>query len=219
MPDERRIDFRQLRQDMVREQLWNRDVTDERVLDAMLKVPRHLFVPGEYQAHAYKDGPLPIGLNQTISQPYMVAMMTQLLQLRGDEIVLEIGTGSGYQTAILAELAAQVYSIERHKALAQQATDRLHRMKYANVKIFWGDGTEGLAQYAPYNAILVAATGPHVPEPLRQQMADQGRMVLPIDDGKDQYLYRVFRQGDHWQVEKMFQVRFVPLLGRFGFTD
>jgi protein-L-isoaspartate(D-aspartate) O-methyltransferase len=212
------MNFDALREDMVQNQLMPRHINDARVLQAMRRVPRHEFVPPEVQPEAYRDGPLPIGCDQTISQPYIVALMTQLLGLRGDEIVLEIGTGSGYQTAVLCELAAQVFSIERHRSLAEIAWNRLKSLGYTNAQVGVGDGTRGLPDEAPFDAILVAATGPAIPGPLRAQMSpNAGRMVLPVGVNEDQHLLRVWRDGDTWNVEKILRVRFVPLLGRFGF--
>jgi protein-L-isoaspartate(D-aspartate) O-methyltransferase len=211
--------YEPLRKKMIREQLMARHIDNEKVLTAMYRVPRHLFVHRDFQKSAYDDRPLPIGNDQTISQPFMVALMTQLLELTGDEKVLEIGTGSGYQTAVLAEIAGFVYSIERHEALARQALNRLRKLGYDNVEVLVGDGTQGLPSKAPYDAILVAATGPIIPGPLRTQMADGGRMVLPVGEGDDQHLLRVWRAGDRWEVEKILKVRFVPLLGRFGFVE
>lgn len=206
-----------LRKRMVREQLVPRHIEDKRVLQAMWKVPRHEFVPEELRQHAYEDNPLAIGLEQTISQPFIVALMTQLLQLQGDEIVLEIGTGSGYQTALLAELSQFVYSIERHEPLARKAGHRLKQLGYQNVTVLVGDGTLGYPEKAPYDAILVAATGPVIPGPLRTQMADGGRMILPVGQDQSQFLLRVKRKNDAWYVENMLRVRFVPLLGKHGF--
>lgn len=211
-------DFKALRTQMVRKQLRTRHIVDKHVLNAMLNVPRHEFVPPDYQIEAYEDRPLPIGLRQTISQPYMVALMTQLLGLSGGETVLEIGTGSGYQTAILAEIAETVYSIERHADLANHAAYRMQQMGYDNVHVYIGDGTQGLPNFAPYDAILVAATGPSIPEPLQAQMVNGGRMVIPVGEDEDQFLLRVWRDADTWDVENILQVRFVPLLGRYGFV-
>ncbi len=210
-------DFQAMRAQMVKEQLAARDIHDKRVLQAMLNVPRHEFVHADFQLEAYDDRPLPIGLDQTISQPYMVALMTQLLNLTGCEKVLEIGTGSGYQTAILAELADTVYSIERHEDLASYAAYRLQDMGYDNVHVYVGDGTQGIPSFAPYDVILVAATGPMIPAPLRDQMADNGRLILPVGHNDEQYLLRVWRTGNNWEVERLLQVRFVPLLGEHGF--
>jgi protein-L-isoaspartate(D-aspartate) O-methyltransferase len=207
------------RERMIQQQLIPRGIEDPRVLDAMRKVPRHRFLPRRVQEAAYRDGALPIGNQQTISQPYIVALMTQMLQLTGDERVLEIGTGSGYQTAILAELAASVVSIERYPLLAGRAGDLLAKLGYNNVEIYIGDGTQGMADMAPYDAIIVTAAAPSLPEPLRMQMNPEGgRMVLPIGSRGEQYLERVTRDGEGWHLQRMIPVRFVPLVGRYGFA-
>ncbi len=212
-------DYEALRERMVREQLIARGIRDPRVLEAMRRVPRHEFVPPHLRDHAYEDGPLPIGGGQTISQPYIVAYMTQALALRPDDVVLEIGTGSGYQTAILCELARQVYSLERRPELAERAREVLTRLGYRHVQLHVGDGTQGLPEFAPYDAILVTAAAPAIPAPLREQLAEGGRLVLPTGDRKQQILRRVRRQdGDHWTVEDLIAVVFVPLYGQHGFT-
>ncbi len=211
-------DFAALRERMVREQLMGRDITDPRVLEAMRRVPRHKFVPPELQAAAYRDTPLPIGSNQTISQPYIVAFMTQLLELKPTDVVLEIGTGSGYQTAILCELARFVYSLERYPALAERAAAVLDELGYENVELHIGDGSQGLPDMAPFDAILVTAAAPVIPGPLRAQLADGGRMVLPIGDDQGQSLQRVRRIGDQWKIEDHIPVMFVLLYGKHGFT-
>jgi protein-L-isoaspartate(D-aspartate) O-methyltransferase len=213
-------DFRRQREAMVRGQLAERGITDRRVLDAMRRVPRHAFVPHRFHDHAYADRPLPIHENQTISQPFIVAMMSQLLRLDGHERGLEIGTGSGYQTAILCELAAEVFSIEYYPRLADSAAATLARLGYTNVEIHTGDGSQGLPDMAPFDAILVTAAAPAVPGPLRAQLCpDGGRLVLPVGDDANQYLEVVTRQGDDFQIERLSPVRFVPLRGRFGFAD
>ncbi len=207
-----------LRERMVREQLIARGISDARVLEAMRRVPRHEFVPPHLRAHAYEDGPLPIGGGQTISQPYIVAYMTQALALRPEDVVLEIGTGSGYQTAVLCELARQVYSLERRPELAERARETLTRLGYRNVRVLVGDGTRGLPEFAPYDAILVTAAAPAIPAPLREQLAEGGRLVLPIGGQRQQLLQRVRRHGDRWTVEDLLPVVFVPLYGEHGFT-
>ncbi|HML21295.1 MAG TPA: protein-L-isoaspartate(D-aspartate) O-methyltransferase [Aggregatilinea sp.] len=212
-------DFEALRERMVRDQLAARDITDPRVLEAMRRVPRHRFVPPHLRAHAYEDNPLPIGCNQTISQPYVVALMTQLLDVRSHETILEIGTGSGYQTAVLCELAQMVYSLERHQSLADEARRRLSDLGYYNVEVFVGDGSQGFPDMAPFNGILAAAAAPAIPGPLQTQLADGGRLVIPIGDAKQQTLQRVRRTGDTWQIEQSIPVMFVPLFGRYGFKD
>lgn len=211
-------EFDRLRAQMVREQLAGRDITHPRVLDAMRRVPRHRFVPQHLQFRAYTDGPLPIGHEQTISQPYIVAYMTQELQITPDDIVLEIGTGSGYQTAVLCELAHFVYSLERYPALGERAGALLDDLGYNNVEIHLGDGTQGLPDMAPFDAILVTAAAPAIPGPLRAQMADGGRFVLPTGNRLQQLLQRVRRSGDSWTVENLIPVMFVPLYGKHGFA-
>ncbi len=213
------MDFDTLRERMVVEQLQERDITDPRVLGAMRKVPRHLFVPSDLQHLAYRDGPLPIGRDQTISQPYIVALMTQCLLLSGHETVLEVGTGSGYQTAVLCELCAQVFSLERDKWLADQAATRLTDLGYTNVEVYVGDGSQGLPDMAPFDAILVSAAAPAIPGPLRSQLADGGRLVLPVGDRDHQMLERVWRTGDTWHIEQLVPVMFVLLYGRYGFRE
>ena len=211
-------DFEMLREQMVREQLIARDIHDRRVLEAMRRVPRHAFVPEPFQRRAYDDGPLPIGDNQTISQPYIVALMTQMLELSMDDVVLEIGTGSGYQTAVLCHLARMVYSLERYPSLAGRANQTLNEFGYHNVEVYIGDGSQGLPDMAPYNAIIVTAAAPAIPGPLRVQMANGGRMVLPIGDQRQQALQRLRRVNDSWRVEMAIPVMFVPLYGQHGFT-
>lgn len=212
--------FRTLREKMVEKQLVERGIENPRVLDAMRRIPRHEFVAPDLSHLAYRDSPLPIGEDQTISQPYIVAVMTQLLYLSGHERVLEIGTGSGYQTAVLCELAAQVYSLERYPRLAERAANILSRLGYENLEIHVGDGSQGLPDMAPFDAIIVTAAAPALPGPLRSQLhPDGGRMILPIGDEKNQYLELVTRQNNRWEIEQMVPVRFVPLVGRYGFQE
>jgi len=206
------------RQRMVDEQMRGRGISDPRVLDAMCAVPRHLFVPSEHGHLAYADAPLPIGHRQTISQPYIVALMTELLELQGDEIVLEIGTGSGYQAAILAHLAKRVYTLERIPELANQARDVLSAMGYDNVEVLVGDGSQGLPDHAPYGAVMVTAAAPSVPTPLKEQLADGGRLVLPVGQQMGQILERWRRQGDDLKRECVAPVAFVPLVGEYGWS-
>lgn len=207
------------RQRMVEEQLLSRDIRDRRVLQAMRTVPRHLFVPAEYRYLAYSDGPLPIGCGQTISQPYIVALMTQLLRLRGDENVLEVGTGSGYQAAILAHLARQVHTIERFPELAEQAAAVLKSLGLTNVQVHIGDGSLGLPDHAPFQAIIVTAAAPEVPRTLLDQLADGGRLVLPVGGKMSQFLERWRRRGAKFEQEILAPVAFVPLRGRYGWQD
>jgi protein-L-isoaspartate(D-aspartate) O-methyltransferase len=203
---------------MVQEQLIKRGITDPRVLEAMRGVPRHEFLPRRIRQVAYLDGALPIGRKQTISQPYVVALMSQMLQLTGNERVLEVGTGSGYQTAVLCELADEVVTLERHPLLAGRAGDTLERLGYENVEVHIGDGSQGLPDMAPYDAIIVTAAAPALPEPLRLQMDPEGgRMVLPIGSDALQRLEIIRRDGDQWNMERTVKVRFVPLIGRHGF--
>jgi len=205
---------------MVRLQIESRDVRDRRVLDAMRRVPRHEFVPSGGRASAYEDRPVAIGHGQTISQPYIVAFMTELLELRGGERVLEIGTGSGYQTAILCELCGEVYSIERIPPLAERARETLADLGYLNVWIRLGDGSEGWPEHAPFDRILVTAAAPAVPPALRTQLADNGLLVLPVGDLRgSQELVVARRIGGIFSVRTSIGCRFVPLLGRGGFPE
>jgi protein-L-isoaspartate(D-aspartate) O-methyltransferase len=201
---------------MVENQLVRRGIKDKRVLDVMRKVPRHLFIPKDMHGLAYCDGPLPIGHGQTISQPYIVALMTELLELTGQETVLELGTGSGYQAAILSCLVRQVYSIERHAALAQQAEKILSQLGYDNVVISVGDGTLGWPEHSPYEAIISTAAAPDVPQPLTDQLADGGRLVAPVGSRWSQVLVKVKRQGETLIREHLTAVAFVPLVGKYG---
>ncbi len=212
-------EFIKLRNRMVTEQIVSRGVTDERVLDALRRVPRHWFVPEEYANIAYSDSPLPIGEGQTISQPYIVALMTELLELEGDENVLEVGTGSGYQAALLAYLARQVHSIERHAGLADKADEVLLRMGLTNVMVHVGDGTLGLLKYAPFHAIMVTAAAPRVPQPLFDQLADGGRLVLPEGGAGGQVLNRWRKLADGYKQEHIAPVAFVPLRGQHGWKE
>jgi protein-L-isoaspartate(D-aspartate) O-methyltransferase len=200
------------REQMVREQIEARGVRDARVLAAMRKVARHLFVPPEEQAEAYDDYPLAIGHGQTISQPYIVAYMTEALELKPHDRVLEIGTGSGYQAAILAELVAEVYSIEIVEPLAKQAEARLHRLGYSNVQVRAGDGYRGWPEAAPFDAIILTAAPDHIPQPLVDQLREGGRMVLPLGRW-DQDLIRLHRTREGILREYLLPVRFVPMTG------
>ncbi len=203
---------------MVEEQLVPRDITDSRVLEAMRKVPRHLFLEEALADRAYDDSALPIGEKQTISQPYIVALMTQALALRETDRVLEIGTGSGYQTAILAELAERVYSIERVKSLALQSRERLDQMGYRNVVIRIGDGTYGWGDAAPFDAILVAAGSPSVPPLLVEQLREGGRLVIPVGDRHVQRLQVGVKQGEQLVVSDLGDCVFVPFIGAFAWS-
>lgn len=205
-----------LRQDMVTSQLRGRGIRDERVLHAMSRVPRHEFVDENDRDQAYEDHPLPIGQNQTISQPYIVAIMLELLQLRPDDKVLEVGAGSGYVTALLAELATRVISIERHAALAARAQELLDRLGCRNVTLLVGDGTQGYAPAAPYSAILVSAAAPEVPARLLAQLADAGRMVIPVGPPESQQLQVIRREGRQIHTILREPCRFVPLISESG---
>jgi protein-L-isoaspartate(D-aspartate) O-methyltransferase len=203
---------------MVRFQIASRDITDPRVLEAMRRVPRDRFVPGSSRAHAYGDYPISIGHGQTISQPYIVAFMTQALRLRSDARVLEVGTGSGYQAAVLAEICGEVYTVERIPELAASARVTLRELGYGNVFVLTGDGCEGWPEHAPYDGILVAAAASSIPQALREQLADGGRMVIPIGDWRaTQVLVTALRAGKAITTEESIGCRFVPLLGKSAF--
>lgn len=204
---------------MVELQLRGRGIRDPRVLAAMERVPRHEFLGPEFQREAYEDRPLPIGHGQTVSQPYIVAAMLEALELRPADRVLEVGTGSGYQTALLAELAAKVYSIERHAALAQRARQALERLGYLGVEVLVGDGTEGLPSAAPFDAILVSAAAPKLPPPLLEQLAEGGRMIVPVGFAAGQDLELVRKRQGRPLITRLDACRFVPLIGREGFAS
>ncbi|HZO63190.1 MAG TPA: protein-L-isoaspartate(D-aspartate) O-methyltransferase [Gaiellaceae bacterium] len=205
------------RRRMVEEQLRGRDIEDERVLAAMARVPRELFVPEAYRARAYDDAALPIGGGQTISQPYMVARICEALALRGGERVLDVGTGSGYQAAVLAELAAEVHTIERIAALAERAAAALAAAGYERVRVHVGDGTLGLAEHAPFAAIAVAAAAPDVPPSLYEQLEPGGRLAIPVGGRAGQELQLVVRSPEGPAVIRSVPCRFVPLVGAEGF--
>ena len=215
--------FETLRRKMVQQQLQS--IVDPRVREAMGKVPREHFVSGVMRPRSYEDGPLPIGSGQTISQPWIVARMTELLDLHGDEKVLEIGTGSGYQTAVLALLAREVISIERHGELARAARKRLSDLGLTGVTALVSDGTLGRSEYAPFDAVLVTAGAPDLPARLIEQLAIGGRLVIPVGDARSQTLVRVTREPDgsdgslRWREERFEDCRFVPLIGRFGWKE
>ena len=208
------------RRRMVGEQLVRRDIIDPRVLAAFASVEREQFVPRDLTAHAYDDAPLPIGSGQTISQPYVVAMTVQALQLRGHERVLEIGTGSGYAAAILGSLVHEVETVERIEALARAAADRLARLGFTNVHVHHGDGTLGWPAGSPYEAIAVAAGAPRPPRSLLHQLALGGRLILPHGEIDHQHLARITRRGaDQFDEEDLGEVRFVPLVGAEGWPE
>jgi protein-L-isoaspartate(D-aspartate) O-methyltransferase len=208
--------FESERNAMVTHQIAARGVHNVQVLEAMREVPRHAFIDPGYSHLAYADGPLPIGNGQTISQPYIVALMTELMELKGDEKVLEVGTGSGYQAAVLARVAREVHTIERHEELARYASRILRDLKITNVQVHVGDGTLGLPEEAPFAAIMVTAAAPDVPKPLLEQLEDEGRLVIPVGSRGGQYLERWRRKGADFSSEGIIPVAFVPLIGKHG---
>lgn len=208
--------FRRKRERMVRTQLEGRGIVDERVLSAMLEVPRHRFVPPSYLNMAYADAPLPIGHRQTISQPYIVALMTQLLKLEGDERVLEIGTGSGYQAAILSRIVKEVVSLERIPDLAAAAQELLADLDYTNIQIVVADGSAAAGVEGDFDGIIVTAAAPDLPDPIKAVVKDGGRVVIPVGPRYSQVLQRWTRAGGTWSCDEIAPVAFVPLLGKFG---
>lgn len=200
------------RQNMVQTQLRARGIHDERVLDTMARVPRHRFIPETYQNQAYEDHPIPIGEGQTVSQPYIVAITLQAAAIERAHKVLEIGTGSGYQTALLAELSAWVYSVERHASLAASAQTTLSDLGYTNVTVIVGDGTEGLPAHAPFEAIIVSAAAPQIPPPLFNQLREGGRMLIPVGPPESQELQLVRKHQGLPQITLLEGCRFVPLI-------
>jgi protein-L-isoaspartate(D-aspartate) O-methyltransferase len=212
-------DFSLARERMVKNQLIPRGIKDERVLRVMGKIPRHLFIEEALAGEAYNDHPVPIGEKQTISQPYIVALMTEALELKAEERTLEIGTGSGYQTAILAELSNRVYTIERIKSLLVNARKVLAQLGYDNILFKAFDGTLGWKEYAPFDAIMVTAGAPRFPSPLMDQLADNGRMVIPVGDRYSQELIKVIRKGKSFEQENLGGCRFVNLIGVEGWPD
>ena len=201
------------RAEMVEKQLRRRGIEDKCVQGAMLAVPRHEFVPEELRARAYEDVPLPIGSGQTISQPYIVAAMTAALHLRPTDRALEIGAGCGYQAAVLSLLAKEVFTIERRAELASAASEKLERLGYLNVHVHCGDGTFGLPEFAPFDAILVAAAAPAAPQPLLAQLAEGGRMIIPVGDADNQELQLIEKHNGRLFTKTMEGCRFVPLVG------
>ena len=218
-PDEE--SYRQAREAMVAQQIETRGITNPLVLKAMRSVPRHEFIPEDMRAMAYDDRPLPIGQGQTISQPYIVAYMTERLRLTGGEKVLEIGTGCGYQAAVLSMIAAEVYSVECVSALASSAEKTLKRLGYDNVAIKVSDGTLGWEEHGPFHGILATASGPKVPQPFKAQLRVGGALVMPVGDYRfGQSIIRVTRgQGDRFHEERLLDVAFVPLIGQYGWED
>jgi protein-L-isoaspartate(D-aspartate) O-methyltransferase len=215
-PDAGVDEFAAARRAMVEDQVRRRGVASPAVLEAMLSVPRHEFVPAEFQADAYADKPLPIGEGQTISQPFMVGAMTAALELTASERVLEVGTGSGYQAAVLSLLAREVISIESHTSLALAAQERLVSLGYANVHVHNGDGSLGFADAAPYDAILITAAAPEIPPLLASQLRDGGRLVIPVGSQENQELLQARKEGGVLHMRALFDCKFVPLLGRYG---
>ena len=204
---------------MIETQIRKRGVSSPRVLEALASVPRHKFVPEKFREFAYADKPLPIGEGQTISQPYMVAAMTDALELAGPERVLEIGTGSGYQAAVLSLLAREVFSVENHTTLALAAQERLTALGYANVHVHNGDGSAGLTDAAPYDAILVTAGAPEIPQALASQLREGGRIVIPVGDTENQKLMQGMLEYGKLKSRALFDCRFVPLVGRYGWRQ
>ncbi|RMD60375.1 MAG: protein-L-isoaspartate(D-aspartate) O-methyltransferase [Nitrospirae bacterium] len=212
-------DFEHKRKLMVDYQLRMRGIRDERVLKAMEEIPRHLFVDESMLDRAYDDCALPIGEGQTISQPYMVALMTELLELKGDEKVLEVGTGSGYQAAILSKLAKEVITIERIENLAKMAKERLKSLGITNVRVLLGNGSIGYKEEAPYDAIIVTASSPSIPEPLIEQLCMGGRLVIPVGDRFSQLLYKVVKTPEGTITTTSTPCVFVPLIGECGWKE
>ncbi|MDR9815298.1 MAG: protein-L-isoaspartate(D-aspartate) O-methyltransferase [Candidatus Methanoculleus thermohydrogenotrophicum] len=211
--------FAREREEMVEFQIRGRGIRDERVLAAMRKIPRHLFVPKGLERLAYEDRPLPIGEGQTISQPYIVAVMTEQLELKPQDRVLEVGTGSGYQAALLAELAATIISIERLESLANLARENLARAGITGVRVVVGDGTEGYPPEAPYDAIIITAASPGVPQPLIDQLAEGGRLVAPVGSRDCQDLIKLVKHEGRIECIPLGGVSFVPLIGEFGWRE
>jgi protein-L-isoaspartate(D-aspartate) O-methyltransferase len=212
-------EFESQRESMVQEQIARRGIRDTRLLEAMRTIPRHRFLPEGKRRWAYSDGAQRIGLGQTISQPYIVALMTDALKLKGDENILEVGTGSGYQAAVLSKLALEIHSIERHPKLAEDAGDILDELGFNNVHIHVGDGTLGLPEHAPYQGIMVTAAAPRVPKPLLSQLDEGGRLVLPVGHRYTQVLQVWQRQGTKYNHETITAVAFVPLIGTEGWDE
>lgn len=206
------------RRTMIDTQIRKRGVSSARVLEAMAAVPRHEFVPAQFRADAYADKPLPIGEGQTISQPFMVAAMTQALELTGSECVLEIGTGSGYQAAVLSLLAREVITVENRTSLALAAQERLTSLGYGNVHVHNGDGSAGFPDAAPYDAILVTAGAPEIPSVFAGQLREGGRLVIPVGDQQNQHLMQAKMENGNLKSRALFSCRFVPLLGRYGWS-
>lgn len=213
------MDYAILRKRMVEEQLIFRGIKNQRVLDAFYIIERHKFIPEELRASAYADFPVPIGEGQTISQPYIVALMTECLALTGEEKVLEIGTGSGYQAAILAELAKEVYSIERFESLAKKAETILNELGYKNIKIKVDDGTLGWPEFAPFDRIIITAASPSLPLPLTEQLKESGKLILPLGEAYSQVLTKVEKKEGNLESLEICGCVFVPLVGKYAWKD
>lgn len=218
-PETISYDYAWARERMVQEQIIARGVSDSRVLAAMRKIPRHRFVDPGLVNRAYDDSALPIGDKQTLSQPYMAARMSEALRLTGNEKVLEIGTGSGYQTALLAELCFNVFSVEKIRALSHKARRLLDQLDYQNIALHVGDGTIGWSEHAPYNGIIVTAGAPHPPKPLLEQLLIGGRLVIPVGDEQAQTLVRVTRTRYSFKEERLGECKFVKLLGKYAWRE
>ena len=212
-------DFLLARERMVQEQAVARGIQDPRVIAALRKIPRHLFVDLGIVNRAYDDSALPIGEKQTLSQPYMTARMVEALSLSGEEKVLEIGTGSGYQTAVLAELCFNVFSVEKIRVLSRKARALLDRLGYQNIALHVGDGTIGWSEHAPYDGIIVSAGSPSVPQPLLEQLGEHGRLLIPIGDEQTQTLVRVSRRPSGFHQEQLGECKFVKLFGKYGWRN
>jgi len=210
------MDFEKAREEMIKYQIKGRGIKDKRVLWAMSIVPREKFVLKENEKEAYLDCPLPIGMEQTISQPYMVALMTQCLSLEGPECILEVGTGSGYQAAILSKLAKMVYTVERLKILADRAEKIFKELEIKNVKVVGGDGTNGLKEYSPYDGIIVTAGAPEIPQSLINQLKERGRIVIPVGNSFSQDLLLGKKEKGKLKIQNYGGCIFVPLLGKYG---
>jgi protein-L-isoaspartate(D-aspartate) O-methyltransferase len=213
------IDYAQARERMVQEQLVSRGIKDTRVLGVMARVPRHLFLESELRDQAYEDHPLPIGANQTISQPYMVALMAEALELKGTERVFEVGTGSGYLAAVLSELCAEVYSVETVEKLASKARNLLTSLGYRNVSVLMGDGTLGWEEYSPYDAVVISAAAPCIPRPLLEQLKTPGYLVFPMGEKELQTLVRIRKDKAGIREEYLGECQFVKLKGQYGWED
>jgi protein-L-isoaspartate(D-aspartate) O-methyltransferase len=213
------IDYAQTRERMVQEQLVSRGIKDTRVLGVMARVPRHLFLESELRDQAYEDHPLPIGANQTISQPYMVALMAEALELKGTERVFEVGTGSGYLAAVLSELCAEVFSVETVEKLASKARNLLTSLGYRNVSVLMGDGTLGWEEHSPYDAVVISAAAPCIPRPLLEQLKTPGYLVFPMGEKELQTLVRIRKDKAGIREEYLGECQFVKLKGQYGWED